>query len=211
MRFSDSFVDQLAHSLLDRLPCRDAQRRFCPELSYGRHFGPPAADVRYAAVLALIYPHVDQWVLMLTRRLDSLRHHAGQVSLPGGLMETGESIEQTALRECHEELGVPPDQVRTLGRLSQIHIYNSNFLVTPVVASLRRVPRLTPNPDEVDEVIHIPLSALVDSDNLHWQSRFSFGIEFLAPHIRLEDHLIWGATAIMLGELIAILRGLGIE
>ena len=97
--------ERLAARLMQKsLPGRAAQRRFEPSLCYSRHFGPPTIRARAAAVLALLYPHEGQWHLPLTVRPATLVAHAGQISLPGGAVDPGETGPQAALRELEEEL-----------------------------------------------------------------------------------------------------------
>ena len=198
-------IARLATALSAPLPGRKAQRRFCPELNYGRYFGVADGDARKAAVLMLLYPD-NHWHLLLTLRPQHLKEHGGQISLPGGTIETGENVEQAATRECQEELGIPAGEVRVLGRLSAIHLYNSNFVVTPIVGVVDRPPRLVPNRREVESVIHLPVTELVSEANVGIHTRDRNGIHFNSPHIQWRGHRIWGATAIMLGELIPILN-----
>ena len=187
------------------LPGRSAQRRFTPELSYGRQYGPPSHDTRDAAVVVLLCPLDGIWCLLLTVRSIHVVDHAGQISLPGGAVESGETSQDAALRELHEELGITPSSVQPLGRLSTIHLFVSNFLVTPWVAFAPRLPVIRPNSFEVAEVLEVPLSVLVDPNN-HGRAVIQHrGFSFTAPHIIWQGHRIWGGTAMILGELIAVL------
>lgn len=199
---------RLEQALFVPLPGRGAQRRFCPELNYGRYFGAASNDSRQAAVLMLLYPD-DAWYLLLMLRPSHLKDHGGQIGLPGGTIETGESIEQAAVRECQEELGIPSTDVDILGRLSAIFLYNSNFVVTPILGALAGLPDVVPNRSEVELVIRLPLAELVSEANVGIHTREKNGIKFSAPHIQWGEHCIWGATAILLGELIAVLNKSG--
>ncbi len=176
--------------------------RFAPELCYGRHQGPPAHDHRRAAVLILCYPHQEQWYLPLTVRPAHLSTHGGQISLPGGMLEPGESTSQAACRELQEELGLCCDQVQPVGQLPGAYIYVSNFWVTPWVATIHSKPQWKPSADEVAEVIELPLSALANSSNYGSHTITRRGLTFNAPHIRWQGHQIWGATSMILFELI---------
>jgi 8-oxo-dGTP pyrophosphatase MutT (NUDIX family) len=97
------------------------------------------ASLRPAAALLLIYPHEDVWHVPLTVRGSGLRHHTGQVSLPGGRLDAGESIEQAALREAHEEVGVRPSEVEVLGRLTSLPVFVSGHMLHPVVGTIRTI------------------------------------------------------------------------
>jgi 8-oxo-dGTP pyrophosphatase MutT (NUDIX family) len=207
MNSSGNNLAELLESRLAReLPGKKAQGRFAPELCYGRHHGPAAPDARAAAVLVLLYPHEGQWQLPLTLRPAHMIDHAGQICFPGGVTESGETPEHAALRELEEELGVPADGIRLAGRLSPIYVFASNFQVTPCVAVASHRPVFQPNTHEVADVIELPVSALLDEGNYGEHSIQRRGLSFRAPHIQHGSHIIWGATSMMLGELIAIFR-----
>lgn len=188
------------------LPGVRAHRQYAPELAYGRHQGPQPADARPAAVLALFYPRDQIWNLVLTLRSDHLPDHPGQVSFPGGALKTGESAEQGALRELNEELGVATDRVELVGRLSPIYVFNSNFGVQPIVGMLDESPVFRSNASEVAEVIEVPLSALLKwvPENMQWILQPS--VSFIAPAVSWQQRKVWGATLLILGELIEVLR-----
>jgi 8-oxo-dGTP pyrophosphatase MutT (NUDIX family) len=173
-----------------------------------RYYETPPPDARAAAVLVLLYPHRGQWHLPLTRRPAHLPDHAGQISLPGGAVEPGETSRQAALREFHEELGRRGREIELLGRLSPVYVQASNFHVTPWVGVTDSRPELTPNPDEVEQVLEIPLAHLLDPANFGSHPRQHQGRPYTAPHFTWQSHRIWGATCAILGELVAVLEGL---
>jgi 8-oxo-dGTP pyrophosphatase MutT (NUDIX family) len=201
---STSLPDWLADRLAQPLPGRAAQALLQPELSYHRYFAPPPSHARPAAVLLLLYRQRGHWHLPFTLRPQDLALHAGQISLPGGLVEPGESSQQAALRELHEELGVPAPQVRLLGPLSPIYLFRSNFHITPWLASADQLPSWSPNPREVDQLLHPPLDHLADPGHLERIPRTSSGLSFTAPAYRWQTHAIWGATSLILAELLAL-------
>lgn len=197
--------DALAQQLADgRLPGRAAQRQMEPGLCYGRHFGPPTHRARQAAVVALVYPDTDGWRLPLTVRPATLRGHAGQISLPGGVIEPAENSNAAALRELEEELGVPRGEVRLLGRLSTLYVFVSEFQISPWVASIAARPQFQPSAEEVGELLEVPLAHLLDPANRGVHRRRQRGIEITAPHFLWGRHRIWGATAMILSELAAV-------
>ncbi len=124
-------------------------------------------------------------------------------------MEEGESVEAAALRELNEELGVAPEAVQTVGRLSPIHVFGSGFFVTPVIGVCDAAPRFVPNPDEVSDLLEIPTGDLLNHAN-HGRHLRSFGerspVQIQAGHIQFQSHRIWGATALVLAELMEVLR-----
>jgi 8-oxo-dGTP pyrophosphatase MutT (NUDIX family) len=155
-----------------------------------------------AGVLVLIYPREDGFYLVLTRRTSQVAHHQAQISFPGGQMDEHESAVATALREAAEELNVAPAEVRVLGQLTPLYIPPSNYCIYPVVAVAERRPDFRPSPHEVAEVIEIPLDHLLDSRNIKreiWPVR---GLDVTVPFYLFREHKIWGATAMVLAELL---------
>jgi 8-oxo-dGTP pyrophosphatase MutT (NUDIX family) len=177
-----------------------------PELAYGRHRGPAPPGARPAAVCALFYAHQGRWHLPFTLRPAHLTEHAGQISLPGGSLDPGETAQQCALRELQEELGVPAAAVEVLGPLSPIYVYSSDFRVQPFVSLTPQRPNFTPQPAEVAALLEVPVAHLLDRAHrgVHPVSRRGFLC--LAPHIDFYGHRIWGATAVILSELLCILE-----
>lgn len=183
----------------------EAWSRFAPELSYGRHHLPPPHDARRAAVLVLLYPNQGHWQIPLMERPADTTVHSGQICFPGGEMESSESPEQAAQRECEEELGVPREHVGLCGRLTPTYIYASNFLVTPCVAVADERPVFRPNPQEVAHLVEPSLVALADRANHGRHEIRRRGLVFQTPHIEYQGRRIWGATAMMLAELMEVM------
>lgn len=181
---------------------------YAPELSYGRHFGPPLVNMKQGAVLVLLHPQPTDWNMVLTVRTSHLSSHAGQISFPGGRIEPGESPEQAALREYEEELG-SPGATEILGRLPDVNVYASNFLVTPVVVLGSEKPLYVPNPNEVADVLELPLSILADRSRRGRHEIVRGPLRFETPHLNLAGRQVWGATWIILGELLERLEALG--
>lgn len=198
--------ERLARRLALPLPGRTALQRMSPELAYGRHFGPAPDSTRQAAVLALIYPVESRWHLLLTLRREGLSSHSGQVCFPGGMAEAHETLEQTALREFVEELGADASGFQSLGALSSLWVHISNTLVTPFVAVAPERPRFVPSADEVAAILESPLSELFNPANQgqHWVERR--GLTFRAPHYLLQGKQVWGATSMMIAELLQVLQ-----
>jgi 8-oxo-dGTP pyrophosphatase MutT (NUDIX family) len=199
----------LATRLAQSLPGPMVGSRFEPGPRPWRHYEAAPANAREAAVLVLLYPHQGQWHLPLTLRPEHLAAHAGQVSLPGGAVEPGETTAVAALREFHEELGDDSQAIEMLGRLSPLYVQASNFLVTPWVASARRRPRFLANPAEVAEVLEVPLADLCDPGHFGSHERQQPDGVFTAPHFIFQSHRIWGATCMILGELVTVLAEMG--
>ena len=211
MQLSPDLPQRLADRLTRPLPGATAHAEFAAELSYGRHELPAPHNARRAAVLVLLYLDQGNWKLPLTERPRTLATHAGQISLPGGEIEVGESVEEAALRELSEELQVPETGIALLGRLSTIYVFASNFVVTPCVATTSSRPPFRPQPSEVANLLEPTLVHLLAPDHRGWHSIERAGICFRAPHIEYHGHRIWGATSMILAELFALVAECYIE
>ena len=131
--------------------------------------------------------------------------HASQVSLPGGAIEPGESTQQAALREFSEELGASADEIRLLGQLSRLYLFASNYQITPWVGVSQTYPRWSPNRCEVDRLLEIPLAHFLDPANTGLIVRIQRGLTFSAPCFCWDSDRIWGATSMILAELVGSL------
>ena len=143
---------------------------------------------------------------MLTLRRHDLNAHAGQVSLPGGRLEPGEKPPEAALREAHEEVGIHPSRVTLLGSLAPLYIPPSDFRVHPFVGWHEQPAVFTPQPDEVAELLEVPLLSLLDASTRReeiWNRR---GLELQVPYFSIGRHKVWGATAMILSEFLERVR-----
>lgn len=157
---------------------------------------------RPAAALALVYEDGSgRLKLPLTLRSSSLPHHPGQISLPGGAVDPGETIEEAALREAREEVGVDPSRVRVAGRLTPVHVLVSNFALHPVVATSGARPDFSAHAHEVERIIEVDVERLCDASCLRTGVRLRDGLTVNYPYFDLEDVQVWGATAMVLAEL----------
>lgn len=168
---------------------------------------PPGLAPRLGAVLVLLYPQGDDLQLPLTVRSERLPSHRGEVSLPGGAIDPEDaSPAAAALRECHEELGVEPASITVLGSLTSFYIQPSNFQITPVVGFSAQPPVLRPNDAEVSSVLTTTLQELLDPARVvveQWSLR---GVDVHVPFFSIAGHKVWGATAVVLSELVARIR-----
>lgn len=164
---------------------------------------------RKGGVLVLIYPKDGALHTVLTLRHTYQGHHSAQVSFPGGSLEKEDhSLWHTALREAQEEVGLRTSEVIQLGRLSQVYIPPSNFLVSPYIAVLSSTPVFVRDPVEVARIIETPLSALLDPKNLLEKPMFlkvTQG-EVNVRYFSIDGETVWGATGMMLNELSHLLR-----
>ena len=159
-----------------------------------------------AAVLVPLYEDGDgSWHAVFTRRRHDLRRHAGEISFPGGRRDPGEALIDTALREAHEEVGLPPETVHVVGALPPTPTFVTNYAIYPFVGVIEEGFAWVVARAEVDEVLELPLGELRAGYGERRLVRK--GIPFRTPTYEAGGHVIWGATARILGELLARLEG----
>jgi len=196
----------LAAGLASGPPGRAAQRQMAHRLAYGRHHGPIPDDSRRAAVLIALHQTPAGWSIPAILRPETMKAHAGQISLPGGLVETDETLPQTALREFEEELGTAAAELQIIGQLSPIYVFVSGFEVTPVIAISENPLSFVPNPHEVAAVVELPLAQLCDPALRGRHEIDRRGLRFSVPHFAIAGQQIWGATSLILAEFVGILQ-----
>ncbi len=201
-------LDVIRAALLKPLPGLAAQLKLAPEYRVESLRAVSPIDARAAGVLILLYLHAGEWHFPLMKRTEDGLVHSGQISLPGGSQEAGESLRETALREACEEIGVAcADGVEVIGQLSTIYIPPSNFLVTPTVGVAVERPEFRCDPREVAELIEVPLSALFDRDVMKREAWSLRGLTVEVPFYQIGPYKVWGATAMILSEFSMVLAG----
>ena len=204
MRFEE-FERRLGEGIRRGLPGPAAQAAMAPR---PRAFWVPGEvpdSARPAAGLALVFPRRDDATILLTVRAARLANHRSQVSLPGGAIEAGESAEDAALREAEEEIGVERTAPRPAARLTPLHIPASGYVLQPVVATLPVLPAVRPDPREVDRVLEAPLGGLASGERLRVERRERSGRIVEVPYFDVDGEKLWGATAMIVAELLALL------
>ncbi len=164
-------------------------------------------NARLGGVMALLYEKATDLNVVLTRRRDDMSSHAGQISFPGGSHDADETMAETALRETWEEIGVPAEEIELVGELTPIYIPPSDFMVHPFVGWYPHgMPTFVPNPHEVDRILEVPLSHLLDPLAVVEDEVRVGNMRLRVPCFMVDGHVVWGATAIMLSELLERLR-----
>lgn len=202
----EPFLRQLRQDLRSPLPGRSAQYQMAPRPRPGGEFDDePRADARRGGVLMLLYPHDAQIYLPLILRPTYPGVHSGQIGLPGGGQEpVDRDLIDTALRETYEEVGVHKSQYTVLGQLTPLYVAASNYIVLPSVAWIDYRPEFHIDPYEVAELIEAPLRTLLDPATRRVEPWTLRGRAIEVPYFAVGEHFVWGATAMMLSELLAL-------
>lgn len=225
-------IAQIAHEINRQLPGSAAQYRMAPGNRAGAEVNlNPPDDARLAAVLILFYPVLSprsdtetnrpaqpgtRLHIPMMIRPARTGPHSGQISFPGGAHESvDENLQETALRESQEEMGIHPANVHVLGTLSKIFVPPSGYLVTPYVGWSEARPNFVADPGEVEQILEIPVNHLLEPGNRKSEERDTKWGRTQIPFFAFQqngtnatEHKIWGASAMILSELLTILDGL---
>jgi len=203
------FIGDLQQQLGGELPGLAQQRLMSATAAQKidfKHKEPP----REGGVLILIYPDNGQLKIPLILRPEYDGAHGGQISLPGGKIEPqDQDLTETALRESYEEIGVPMDSVTVLGSLTKLYIIASNYDVLPVIGFTKETPKFIPDPTEVEKVITADVWDFANAEKKKRKDlliRNSFRLD--APYYDIDNHVVWGATAMIMSEFEALLQGI---
>ena len=163
-------------------------------------------NMRKAAVLIGLFKKNDDWCFSLIRRPMNEKNHPGQIALPGGAMEKNETLMDTALREAFEEVGIKPEDVEIIGQLTPIPVPVSEYLIYPFIGVIDYEPEWVLNEEEVEELLILEMSELINSDNGYTEMWNLRGNKVEVPIFKVKNETVWGATAAVLSELIDIAK-----
>ena len=198
------FIEQLKIRLQQPLPGEEAQYRMAPITRLRNKFIPPEVyNPKKSAVLILLFPQNEVVKTILIVRPVYEGVHSGQVAFPGGKFEeTDVDLKQTALRETFEEIGVDPNKVNVIGKLTDLYINPSNFLVSPFIGYMNEYPEFTIDSHEVQKIVPYTLFELNnEAIRSEKEITFSEGFTLKTPYYDIEGLTVWGATAMMISEL----------
>ena len=159
-----------------------------------------------ASVLILLFPKNNQWHFFLTKRTNTVNHHKGQISLPGGVVETGESLEGAALRETHEEIGVDKKNIHLIGSLSSFYIPVSGFEMFPFIGWVKAEPETSIHDKEVDRVFSSSIQEFMLDKTQKTKKDTLKGFPVNIPYFDMNGETVWGATSMILAEFKLILK-----
>lgn len=201
------FINNIKNSLSLPLPGKTAHSQMLSaqrmrELNTFKHIVPPVNS----AVLIMLYKNNNEWYIPFIKRAIDNHIHSGQVALPGGKVEiSDENLKITALRETFEEIGIPQEEITILGELTPLYIPPSNYQVYPFIGYCRNPsPNFKPDNKEVDHIIPIPVRLFSETGTLQNREFNVKQLHFSSPCFEIDGDIIWGATAMIINEFLAL-------
>ncbi len=193
-----------------KLPALDAHIKMAPleRLESLKNNSLESKNPRIAAVMMLFYPKKDRTHLVLIVRNSYKGVHSAQIAFPGGKYEQEDTnFAATALRETHEEVGIHPNKIEILKPFTELYIPPSNFMVYPFLGISKEELEFVPQPSEVAHIIELPLTVFLDEILVvETNLSTSYADNITIPAFKIEEHIVWGATAMMLSELKEVVK-----
>jgi 8-oxo-dGTP pyrophosphatase MutT (NUDIX family) len=191
-------AEEIKKALSGNLPGSISHKKMLPPNRVLKAAHEEINRIKYSSVLLLLYIEKDNLTACLIKRPRHMKHHAGQIALPGGRIEKGETAIETALRETYEEIGILSEQIKILGSLSEFYVEVSQFQIHPFVAWLDEIPQLTINHNEVEKIVLFPLAKFkAPFDEIELET---ISGKLNVPCVKYDGEIIWGATAMILSE-----------
>lgn len=205
---NDAFAERLNDRLKQPLPGVGAQVKLSPQpVNHERFNFKERKDAKDGAVLILFHPGGKGIHFPLIQRPEYPGAHSGQVSFPGGKKEADDpDLVFTALREANEEVGAAPEQITVLGALSELYIPASNFRVLPVIGVSFDMPSFVPDQKEVASILSADVGGMLSQEVAVKEMVIGPNVRIRSPYFTVEGKVVWGATAMMLGELLQVLE-----
>ena len=195
----DNLIFHLKKRINTNLPGKDSHKKM--KISY-RNEKKNSFNINMAkpaAVLLLLFPDNKKICFYLTKRTEKLKYHKGQISLPGGSNEKGESLLETALRETEEEIGVNKNEISILGQITPLFIPVTGFMMTPFIGFTLKEPIIKLDSMEVEELFSVNILDLINNDKLITHRQLN-GRDVTIPYFNLNNQQVWGATSMVLSE-----------
>ena len=209
MNFQD-FLEYVPKLMEVALPASEAHFKMAPleRIESLKNLNLETKNPKTAAVMMLFYPKNGRTHLVLIVRNSYQGVHSAQIAFPGGKYEPRDQIfENTALRETHEEIGIHPDNIEIKKAFTRLYIQPSNFMVYPFLGICKEEIVFIPDNNEVADIIELPLSVFLGDDIIvSVKISTSYADNIMVPAFKIEDHIVWGATAMMLSELKEVLK-----
>ena len=197
------YAENIKKVLSGNLPGAVSHKKMLPPNRVLKSAPEEKMHIKQSSVLLLLFIENNELTACLIKRPSHMKHHAGQIALPGGRIEKDETAIETALRETYEEIGIQSNQIEILGSLSEFYVEVSRFQIHPFVGWLQKKPEFKLNYDEVEKTILFPIRKFKAPFNEVELQTFSGKLN--VPCIKFDSEIIWGATAMILSEFSDIL------
>jgi len=195
----DNLIFHLKKRINTSLPGKDSHKKMKISYRNEKKISFNINRAKPAAVLLLLFPNNKKICFYLTKRTEKLKYHKGQISLPGGSNEKGESLLETALRETEEEIGVNKNEISILGQITPLFIPVTGFMMTPFIGFTSKEPIIKLDSMEVEEVFSVNILDLINNDKLITHRQLN-GRDVTIPYFNLNNQQVWGATSMVLSE-----------
>ena len=194
------FITQLKITINNDLPGEESHQKM--RVIYDQSIELPFSKINSipAAVLILLYLADNEIYFFLTKRTDDLKHHKGQISLPGGTQEGNEKLIDTALRETQEEIGINKTSISIIGTITPLFVPVTGFMIYPFIGYSLNKLNPKPDPVEVATIFSVNISDLLNKENRTTEQRNIRGYDVQVPYFKLNDYQVWGATSMILSE-----------
>ena len=202
------FITQLKITINKDIPGEESHQKM--RVIYDQSIELPFSKINstQAAVLILLYLADNEIYFFLTKRTDELKHHKGQISLPGGTQEGNEKLIDTALRETQEEIGINKTSISIIGTITPLFVPVTGFMIYPFIGY--SLNKLDPKPDpvEVAAIFSVNISDLLSKENRTIEKRTIRGYDVQVPYFKLSDYKVWDATSMILSEFRDLIKSI---
>ena len=202
------FITQLKITINKDLPGEESHQKM--RVIYDQSIELPFSKINStpAAVLILLYLADNEIYFFLTKRTDDLKHHKGQISLPGGTQEGNEKLIDTALRETQEEIGINKTSISIIGSMTPLFVPVTGFMINPFIGYSLNKLEPTPDPLEVEAIFSVNISDLLNEANRTIEQRNIRGYDVEVPYFKLNNYEVWGATSMILSEFRDLIKSI---
>jgi len=202
------FITQLKITINNDLPGEESHQKM--RVIYDQSIELPFSKINSipAAVLILLYLADNEIYFFLTKRTDDLKHHKGQISLPGGTQEGNEKLIDTALRETQEEIGINKTSISIIGTITPLFVPVTGFMIYPFIGYSLNKLNPKPDPVEVAKIFSVNISDLLNKENQTTEQRNIRGYDVQVPYFKLNDYQVWGATSMILSEFRDLIKSI---
>jgi len=202
------FITQLKITINNDLPGEESHKKM--RVIYDQSIELPFSKINstQAAVLILLYLVDNEIYFFLTKRTDELKHHKGQISLPGGTQEGNEKLIDTALRETQEEIGINKTSISIIGTITPLFVPVTGFMIYPFIGYSLNKLNPKPDPVEVATIFSVNISDLLNKENRTTEQRNIRGYDVQVPYFKLNDYQVWGATSMILSEFRDLIKSI---